>query len=124
MTEQELLMLLLFGALKLRYELRFVSSSDFESTIKQLRNTEEKYENKIVAIVCFAKDDAESVVIGKKIRDALAAETYNMIFIDASRTPFGADGYGTYRHDLALSMSQQRKDDTLAASYANNAKIH
>ena len=110
------------GALKLRYELRSVSSSDFDSTIKQLRNTEEKYENKIVAVVCFAKDDAESVVIGKKIRDALTSGNYNMIFIDASRTPFGADGYETYRHDMALSMSQQSKDNTLAAQYANNAK--
>lgn len=114
--------IMLGGALKLRYELRFVSASDFDSTIKQLRNTEEKYENKIVAVVCFAKDDAESVVIGKKIRDALAAGTYNMIFIDATRTPFGADGYVTYRHDMALSMSQQGKDNTLATQYANNAK--
>ena len=110
------------GALKLRYELRYVSASDFDSTIKQLRNTEEKYENKIVAVVCFAKDDAESVVIGKKIRDALADGSYHMIFIDATRTPFGADGYGTYRHDMALSMSQQGKDGALATQYANNAK--
>lgn len=43
------------GALKLRYELRYVSASDFDSTIRQLRNTEGKYENKIVAVVCFAK---------------------------------------------------------------------
>lgn len=110
------------GALKLRYELRYVSASDFDFTIKQLRNTEEKYENKIVAVVCFAKDDAESVVIGKKIRDALADGTYHMIFIDATRTPFGADGYSTYRHDMALSMSQQGKDGALATQYANNAK--
>lgn len=110
------------GALKLRYELRYVSSSDFESTIKQLRNTEEKYDNKIVAVVCFAKNDEESVVIGKKIHNALSIGTYNMIFIDASRTPFGADGYETYRHDMALSMSQQSKDNTLATQYANNAK--
>jgi len=114
--------LTLGGALKLRYELRYVSASDFDSTIKQLRNTEEKYENKIVAVVCFAKDDAESVVIGKKIRDALADGTYHMIFIDATRTPFGADGYSTYRHDMALSMSQQGKDGALATQYANNAK--
>lgn len=114
--------IMLGGALKLRYELRFVSASDFDSTIKQLRNTEEKYENKIVAVVCFAKDDAESVVIGKKIRDALAAGIYNMVFIDATRTPFGADGYSTYRHDMALSMSQQGKDGGLATQYANNAK--
>jgi hypothetical protein len=110
------------GALKLRYELRYVSASDFDSTIKQLRNTEEKYENKIVAVVCFAKDDAESVVIGKKIRDALADGSYHMIFIDATRTPFGADGYSTYRHDMALSMSQQGKDGALATQYANNAQ--
>lgn len=114
--------IMLSGALKLRYELKYVSTSDFDSTIKQLRNTEEKYENKIVAVVCFAKDDAESVLIGKKIRDALATGTYNMIFVDASRTPFGADGYGTYRHDMALSMSQQGKDNTLANQYASNAK--
>lgn len=114
--------IMLGGALKLRYELRFVSASDFDSTIKQLRNTEEKYENKIVAVVCFAKDDAESVVIGKKIREALSAGTYNMVFIDATRTPFGADGYSTYRHDMALSMSQQGKDGGLATQYANNAK--
>ena len=110
------------GALKLRYELRFVSASDFDSTIKQLRNIEEKYENKIVAVVCFAKDDAESVVLGKKIHDALSAKTYHMIFIDASRTPFGADGYSVYRHDMALSMSLQGKDNSLATQYANNAK--
>ena len=110
------------GALKLRYELRFVSASDFDSKIKQLRNTEEKYENKIVAVVCFAKDDAESVVLGKKICNALSAGIYNMIFIDASRTPFGADIYGVYRHDMALSISQQGKDNALATQYANNAK--
>ncbi|WP_293729017.1 hypothetical protein [uncultured Phascolarctobacterium sp.] len=112
----------LAGALKLRYELRYVSSMDFESTIRQLRNTEEKYVNKIVAVVCFAKDDSESVLIGKKIHEALEAGTYNMIFIDASSTPFGADGYACYRLDMARSMAQQGKDNDLAKQYANNAK--
>lgn len=112
----------LAGALKLRYELQYVSSIDFESTIRRLRNTEEKYANKILAVVCFAKDDNESVVIGKKIRDALEAGTYNMIFIDASRTTFGADGYSLYRQDMAHSMSHQGKDNALANQYANNAK--
>ena len=45
------------GALKLRYEVKCVSSTDFDMQIKQLRNQEEMYENKIVAVVCFAKDD-------------------------------------------------------------------
>lgn len=51
--------------------MRYVSSSDFDSTIKLLRNQESSFANKIVAVVSFAKDDSESVVIGKKIRDAL-----------------------------------------------------
>lgn len=110
------------GALKLRYALEYVSAMDFESKIRQLRNEEEKYANKIVAVVCFAKDDKESFALGRKIRDVLDAGTYNMVFIDASRTPFGVDGYTLYRHDMALSMSQQGKDNALANQYANNAK--
>lgn len=110
------------GALKLRYELQFVSASDFDAKIKELRNAEERYENKIVAVVCFAKDDLESVVIGQKIHAALATGNYHIVFIDASRTPLGADGYATFRHDMALSMSQQGKDGALATQYANNAK--
>lgn len=114
--------IVLGGALKLRYELKYVSATDFDSTIRLLRNQEANYENNIVAVVCFAKDDAESVVIGKKIRDALNDGSYHMIFIDASRTPFGNDGYSQYRDDLAQSMYQQGKDNTLATQYANNAK--
>ena len=110
------------GALRLRYELRYVSSTDFDTQIKQLRNQEASYENKIVAVVCFAKDDAESVTIGKKIRDALKDGSYNMIFVDATTTPFGRDGYNQYRDDMAQSMYQQGKDNTLAGQYANNAK--
>lgn len=110
------------GALKLRYELRHVSSSDIESTARQLRNTEEKYEGRVVALVCYAKDDAESVVIGKKIRDLLNDGSYHMVFIDASRTPLGADGYSQYRHDMALSMAWTGKDNDLAPQYAKNAK--
>lgn len=110
------------GALKLRYELRYVCGTDFDTQIKQLRNQEASFENKIVAVVCFAKDDNESVIIGKKIRDALRDGSYHMIFVDATTTPFGKDGYGQYRNDMAQSMYQQGKDNTLAGQYASNAK--
>lgn len=113
--------LTLGGALKLRYEVKYVSSSDFDTQIKALRNQEERFVNKIIAVVCFAKDDSESVVIGKKIRNALADGSYNMIFIDAT-TPLGNDGYSQYRNDMAQSMYQQGKDNTLAAQYAANAR--
>ena len=112
----------LSGALRLRYELRYVSGTDFDMQIKQLRNQERSFENKIIAVVCFAKDDNESVAIGKKIRDALKDGSYHMVFIDATLTPFGKDGYSQYRDDMAQYMYQQRKDDALANQYARNAK--
>lgn len=110
------------GALKLRYVLKYVTESDFDSQIKLLRNQEENFENKIVGVVCFAKDDIESTSVGKKIRDALKDGSYHMVFIDASTTPFGKDGYSQYRDAMAQSMYQQGKDNYLATQYANNAK--
>lgn len=110
------------GALKLRYELRNVSVSDFDQTIRALRNREAEFENKILAIICFAKNDTEAVALGKKIQDALRDGSYHMIFIDATITPFGQDGYSQYRDDMAQSMYQQRKDNTLASQYSSNAK--
>lgn len=110
------------GALKLRYELKYVSSSDFDATIKLIRNQESKYENKIVAIVSFAKDDSESVVIGKKIKEALKDGSYKMIFIDASTTPLGKDGYDQYCENMAQAMYHTGKDNNLARQYEINAK--
>lgn len=110
------------GALNLRYEMRYVSVVDFDSTIKLLRNQENKYINKIVSIVCFAKDDNESAVINKKIRDALQDGSYNMIFIDASITPLGKDCYEQYCDNMAQSMYYQGKDNNQARQFESNAK--
>ena len=110
------------GALKLRYELRYVSASDFDQAIRVFRNREAELENKISAVVCFAKDDKEASLISKKIRYALKDGSYHVVFIDATTTPFGKDGYEQYRSEMANAMYQQRKDDTLSAQYASNAK--
>lgn len=112
----------LSGALKLRYVLRYVSSVDFDSQTKLLRNQETDLENNIVALVCFAKDDIESVVLGKKILNTIKDGSYNMVFIDATTTPFGQDGYSQYREEMAQALYQRGKDDTLSTQYANNAK--
>ena len=110
------------GALKLRYEMEYVSSSDFDSKIKRLRNQESKYANKIVAVVSFAKDDSESVVIGKKIKEALKDGSYNMIFVDTSTTPLGKDGHEQYCENMAQARYYQGKDNNLARQYIINAK--
>lgn len=108
------------GALKLRYKLSYVSASDFDSTIRRLRNLEEG--NTIRAVICFAKDDKESTVLAKKIQNALKMGAYHLVFIDATLTPFGQDGYTQYRDAMAQSLYQTGKDNSLATQYARNAK--
>ena len=110
------------GAIKLRYEVKYVAVSDFDKEIKLLRNREDEMQNKIAAVVCFAKDDAESVAIGKKIKSALADGSYHNIFIDATLTPFGKDGYEQYRENMAQAMYQHGKDNGLSTQYLNNAR--
>lgn len=110
------------GALKLRYELKYVSASDFDQTIRTLRNREAEFENKIPAVVCFAKSDSEATMLSKKIQGAIKDGSFHIVFIDTTITPFGQDGYATYRNEMAQSMYQQGKDNTLATQYSNNAK--
>ena len=111
------------GALKLRYELKYVTAHDFDNAIKIFRNREAELGNKIPAVVCFAKNDTESVLIGKKIKAALDDGSYHMVvFINAATTPFGKDGYEQYRNEMAQAMYQNGKDNDLARQYADNAK--
>ena len=110
------------GALKLRYDLRYVSSSDFDQTIRLIRNKEDDLYNKIPAVVCFAKSDEEALIISKKIKEALDDGSFHIVFIDASTSPFGKDGYEQFRNELSYSIYHQKKDDDLAKQYGANAK--
>ena len=110
------------GALRLRYDLHYVSKNDFKSTINTLRAKDADAGNKIVGVITFAKDDAESVEIGRLIKDAVADDTYRMIFIDASINPLGTDLFEQYVDAMANSVINLKSDRGLAAQYETNAK--
>lgn len=110
------------GALKLRYVIRFVSSTDFRTTVNTLRNQESNNIGKIMAVVAMAKDDSESATIAKMIRDFVADKSYHMIFIDASVTPLGKDTLEQYVEAMANAQYQRGKDNALAVQYEQNAK--
>lgn len=112
----------LSGAMRLRYELRFVSKTDFKPTINNLRAQEDSFGNKIVAVAVFAKDDAESVELGKMIKDAIADDSYHMIFIDASTNPLGKDFMEQYVDAMSNSVVNLQQDRGLASQYESNAK--
>lgn len=112
----------LVGALKLRYVMRFVSSTDFRNTINMLRNQESSMEGKIVAVVALARDDSESATISKMIESSVADTSYHMIFIDASVTPLGMDAFEQYVEAMANAQYQRSKDKALSTQYEDNAK--
>lgn len=112
----------LTGALRLRYVLKYVSFSDFKSTINQLRAQEDSLGNKIMAVATFARDDAESVQIGKAIKEAISDGSYHIVFIDASITPLGSDLLDQYADAMANSVVNIKQDRGLAAQYEANAK--
>lgn len=112
----------LSGALRLRYELRFVSKTDFKSTINSLRAQEDTFGNKIVTVATFAKDDAESIELGRMIKEALADESYHMIFIDVSMNPMGNDLMEQYVDAMSNSVVNLKQDRGLATQYDSNAK--
>ncbi len=114
----------LSGALRLRYVVRYASysNSNFKNTINQLRNQEDSFGNKIMAVVTFAKDDAESAAIGKAIKEAIADGSYHIVFIDASITPLGSDLLEQYVDAMANSVVNLKSDRGLAGQYESNAK--
>lgn len=112
----------LAGALRLRYVMRYVSYGDFKSTINQLRGQEDLFGNKLMAVAAFARDEAESVQIGKAIKEAIADGSYHIVFIDASITPLGNDLLEQYADAMANSIVNLKQDRGLAAQYDANAK--
>jgi len=111
----------LSGLLKLRYELRIATADNFKTIINTLRN-QDNFGNKLIAVATFARTDEESISIGKSILEAVKDESYHMIFIDASTTTLGKDGFDQYIENMANSNYHRKKDNNLANQYERNAK--
>lgn len=109
------------GALGLRYQLHFVSSSNFKLTINRLNSDVSKLGNKIVAIVALAKDDKEAIAVNKQIEDAVQSGSYPFVFIDASLNPLGNDLLDQYSEAMAHSVINTKQNKDLAAQYNRNA---
>lgn len=110
------------GALKLRYVLKAAAVDNFRNTINMLRNQEASFENKILVVITFAKNDEESSALTKAIKEVVKDDTYKMYFVDASLTPFGRDGFEQYIENLANSSYHRGKDNSLATQYENLSK--
>lgn len=109
------------GALGLRYQLHFVSPSNFKLTINRLNSDLNKLGNKIVAIVALAKDDKEAITVNKQIEEAVQSGSYPFVFIDASLNPLGNDLLEQYSEHMANSLVNMKQDKDIATQYSRNA---
>lgn len=75
-----------------------------------------------MAIMTFARDDKESVAIGKMINELLKDDSYHITFIDASITPLGNDLLDQYANAMANATYQKGKDNDLSRQYERDAK--
>lgn len=107
--------------LSARYELAFVSVSDFDRELNNLCNKVVNHPYKIPVIVTLAKNDDEGDVIKDKIRNALKDGIDHVVFIDGSLTPLGRDGFEQYCENMAQAKYYQGKDNDLLRQYEANA---
>ncbi|NLD15978.1 MAG: hypothetical protein GX666_00155 [Tissierellia bacterium] len=112
----------LTGALRLRYDIEYVAENDFKSTINKIRGQKKDDDNKLSAVVSFAKNDAESRLISEKISEALKDNSYDIIFIDTSTNPMGLDLYEQYVEAIANARYQRNKDPKQADQHLENAQ--
>lgn len=112
----------LTGALKARFHLECASATDLKAKANKLRNQESSLGNKLSAIITFAKDDQESIAIGKTINEILKDDSYHITFIDASITPLGNDLLEQYINAMANATYQKGKDNDLSRQYERDAK--
>lgn len=114
----------LTAPLKMRYELTFATHDDITSKTNRFVN-----ENDFTgfhAIVGVAKDDNEAVLLRKLMQDKIATvvpESKNIIFIDTTPTPFGADSIEQYAEYMAGSEIQRGKDNSAADDMLRKGKM-
>ncbi len=112
----------LTNALKLRYEILPVTSSNFKQTLSKLRS--ESFSNwKFRAVLALAKDDKEAQAFRVLITDAVySGECENIIVIDALDTPLGNEGFESYVNYSAMSMYYAGNNNAEAKINENKAK--
>jgi len=110
------------GALSLRYVVETTTIENFKNKINKLREKESQGDNKIYAVITFAKSDEERVSITKMLKEAGVDSSYNMLFIDASSSILGMDVFEQYIENMANSSYQLIKNKALSKQYEGYAR--
>ena len=114
----------LSAPLKMRYDLTFAVHEDITSKTNRYVNEDES--SAFHAIVGVAKDDNEAVHIRKLMQDKIrnvVPDNRNIVFIDTTPTPFGADSIDQYAEYMAGSEIQRNRDSAAADDLLRKGKM-
>lgn len=114
----------LTAPLKMRYDLTFAVYDDITAKTNRLIN--EDNSNGFHMIIGVAKNDNESVLLRKLIQDKIknvVPDSKNIIFIDTTPNPFGADSIDQYAEYMAGSELQRGKDNAAADDLLRKGKM-
>lgn len=115
-------------ALRLRFEsetntgmITPVTTADFTRTINILRDKPTGW--KFLAVIAFARDDAEAASFRKTIKTAVADKQYeNIVFIDALSTPLGIEAFEQYVDYSAMAMYYKGNNNSASRENNDNAR--
>lgn len=112
------------AALKLRYKLTYVSLTDFEQNAKRWINEAQKDQKHLYAVVTFAKDASERMILSQKIITKLSENPdMSVVFIDCSKTVLGEekfDEWVEYKAKADFHSGKDKDQSTQNTNYAND----
>lgn len=109
-------------ALKMRYQIDYVGSTDFDQKAKKAIDTAAYDTKSLYAIVSFAKDANEAAVISKKIQTTLKDNPgTSVIFIDTSKNQLGEDAFKEWVENKATAQYFTGKDTSSSQQYSTYA---
>ncbi|MDH6344119.1 hypothetical protein M2480_002561 [Parabacteroides sp. PFB2-12] len=112
------------AALRLRYKLTYASLTDFEQSAKRWINEAQKDQKHLYAVVTFAKDASERMILSQKIKTKLAENPdTSVVFIDCSKTVLGEekfDEWVEYKAKADFHSGKDKDQSTQNTNYAND----
>lgn len=112
------------AALKLRYKLTYASLTDFEQNAKRWINEAQKDQKHLYAVVTFAKDASERMILSQKIITKLSDNPdTSVVFIDCSKTVLGEekfDEWVEYKAKADFHSGKDKDQSTQNTNYAND----
>lgn len=112
------------AALKLRYKLIYASITDFEQNAKKWINEAQQDQKHLYAVVTFAKDTSERILLHQKITTKLLDNPdTSVVFIDCSKTVLGEEKFDEwieYKAKADFHSGKDKDQSTQNTNYAND----